>query len=63
MFDCPVMQPVGCDRMLGSDEEFDACRVCGGDGSSCTPHQGRLETDQLKKGVMLCMFDEQQPCS
>ncbi|KAK4885313.1 hypothetical protein RN001_001584 [Aquatica leii] len=29
-------QPVGCDRMLGSNESEDQCRICGGDGSKCT---------------------------
>ncbi|KAK5647606.1 hypothetical protein RI129_002498 [Pyrocoelia pectoralis] len=30
-----ICQPVGCDRMLGSNEMEDQCRICGGDGSMC----------------------------
>ncbi|XP_031341557.1 papilin isoform X1 [Photinus pyralis] len=30
-----ICQPVGCDRMLGSNEVEDQCRICGGDGSMC----------------------------
>ena len=29
-------QNIGCDGCLGSNAKNDVCRVCGGDGSSCT---------------------------
>ncbi|XP_066902314.1 papilin [Halyomorpha halys] len=38
-----VCRPVGCDRLLGSTTREDICRVCGGDGSSCTTTTGVVE--------------------
>ncbi|XP_063056780.1 A disintegrin and metalloproteinase with thrombospondin motifs 10 isoform X2 [Engraulis encrasicolus] len=40
---------VGCDRILGSDVREDRCRVCGGDGSSCSAIEG-LFNDTLLEG-------------
>ena len=49
--DCDVMfQPVGCDGALESDLEFDECRVCDGDGSSCHIKKGTVATDKLILG-------------
>ncbi|XP_076032052.1 proteoglycan-like sulfated glycoprotein papilin isoform X2 [Oratosquilla oratoria] len=42
--------PVGCDRKLGSKKKEDICRVCGGDGTSCTTIKGRVEEKILKQG-------------
>ena len=35
-------QHVGCDRVLGSETTEDKCRVCAGDGSSCTTLDGHF---------------------
>uniref|UniRef100_A0A3P9NSI4 ADAM metallopeptidase with thrombospondin type 1 motif, 10 n=1 Tax=Poecilia reticulata TaxID=8081 RepID=A0A3P9NSI4_POERE len=40
---------VGCDRVLGSDVREDRCRICGGDGSSCTSVEG-VFNDSLPEG-------------
>ncbi|KAF6199683.1 hypothetical protein GE061_005981, partial [Apolygus lucorum] len=37
--------PVGCDKLLGSTAKEDSCRVCGGDGSTCTKKSGVIETN------------------
>nr|XP_054928901.1 papilin-like [Dermacentor andersoni] len=42
--------PVGCDKMLGSDAVEDKCRVCRGDGSSCSTVEGVFNLDNLKVG-------------
>ena len=42
----PILQHVGCDRVLGSQVKEDVCRVCGGDGSSCYAVKGNF-TDPL----------------
>ncbi|KAM9454593.1 A disintegrin and metalloproteinase with thrombospondin motifs 1 [Clarias gariepinus] len=33
----------GCDRVIGSDNHFDKCGVCGGNGSTCKKVSGSLE--------------------
>lgn len=45
----PILQHVGCDRILGSDVREDHCRVCGGDGSSCEVIEG-VFNDSLSEG-------------
>lgn len=45
-----ICQPVGCDRMLGSDLKEDKCRVCGGDGSTCNTRTGLLDMQDLQPG-------------
>ncbi|KAK2706695.1 hypothetical protein QYM36_014662 [Artemia franciscana] len=43
-------QPVGCDKILGSDAKEDNCRVCGGDGTKCTTITGNYTTPVLQVG-------------
>ncbi|XP_024082550.1 papilin isoform X1 [Cimex lectularius] len=38
---------VGCDNLLGSKMREDVCRVCGGDGSTCTTKSGVIEKNAL----------------
>ncbi|CAH1399411.1 unnamed protein product [Nezara viridula] len=45
-----VCRPVGCDRLLGSTTKEDVCRVCGGDGSSCTTTNGIVEDTGFTTG-------------
>ncbi|XP_019733957.1 A disintegrin and metalloproteinase with thrombospondin motifs 1 [Hippocampus comes] len=33
----------GCDRVIGSNQRYDKCGVCGGDGSTCKKVSGSLE--------------------
>ncbi|XP_075555420.1 proteoglycan-like sulfated glycoprotein papilin isoform X2 [Dermacentor variabilis] len=42
--------PVGCDKMLGSDAVEDKCRVCRGDGTSCSTVEGVFDLDNLQVG-------------
>ncbi|XP_072145613.1 papilin-like [Dermacentor andersoni] len=42
--------PVGCDKMLGSDAVEDKCRVCRGDGTSCSTVKGVFNLDNLQFG-------------
>ncbi|CAH0551174.1 unnamed protein product, partial [Brassicogethes aeneus] len=42
--------PVGCDMMLGSSMREDKCRVCGGDGSTCTTSTGLLDSKDFREG-------------
>ena len=44
------LQPVGCDKMLGSTKKHDECHVCGGDGSNCKTVKGYVTTDNLNFG-------------
>jgi hypothetical protein len=48
--------PVGCDMMLGSKAKEDACRVCGGDGSSCNSVQGVHDANNFQTGLNLNPF-------
>lgn len=43
-------QPVGCDMMLGSSAKEDACRVCGGDGSTCNSVTGVYDQNNFQTG-------------
>ncbi|XP_046445127.1 papilin-like isoform X2 [Daphnia pulex] len=42
--------PVGCDSMLGSTAKEDQCRVCGGDGTTCTSVNGIAEQNDFQTG-------------
>ncbi|CAH0383119.1 unnamed protein product [Bemisia tabaci] len=42
--------PVGCDRYLGSPAREDKCRVCRGDGKSCSTTRNTLDTSNLEMG-------------
>ncbi|XP_057655879.1 papilin isoform X11 [Diorhabda carinulata] len=44
-------QPVGCDRMLGSQVKEDRCRVCGGDDSSCNTFTNIITMKDMQRGV------------
>jgi hypothetical protein len=50
------MQPVGCDLMLGSTAKEDQCRVCGGDGTTCTSVQGIAEQNDFQTGMAIKIF-------
>ncbi|XP_057655869.1 papilin isoform X2 [Diorhabda carinulata] len=43
-------QPVGCDRMLGSQVKEDRCRVCGGDDSSCNTFTNIITMKDMQRG-------------
>ncbi|CAH1111392.1 unnamed protein product, partial [Psylliodes chrysocephalus] len=43
-------QPVGCDRMLGSNAREDQCRVCGGDGSTCNTFTNTIPMKDMQVG-------------
>ena len=45
-----VLQHVGCDGALGSRAIEDKCRVCDGDGSSCTTISGMVDKSLPKGG-------------
>ena len=49
---------MGCDGKLGSEKEFDECRVCGGDGSSCHFKKGSVTTDELVLGMFSPVPDQ-----
>ena len=44
-------QHVGCDGELGSRAIEDKCRVCDGDGSSCTTISGMVDKSLPKGGT------------
>ena len=48
--------PVGCDMMLGSKAKEDACRVCGGDGSSCNSVQGVHDANNFQTGSLEILY-------
>ncbi|XP_077988582.1 ADAMTS-like protein 5 [Glandiceps talaboti] len=43
---------VGCDGVLGSNKTEDACRVCGGDGSTCIHHQNTYVKEFPTSGLL-----------
>lgn len=43
-----VCYKVGCDWIVGSDMEEDACGVCGGNGSDCKTVQGIYNKDTTR---------------
>ena len=49
---CARLQPVGCDRVLGSPLREDSCRVCGGDGTTCNTVEGTIDSNLLRQGEL-----------
>lgn len=45
-----LVQPVGCNLILGSDVQEDKCRICGGDGSTCNTITGDFMQRTLTVG-------------
>ena len=43
-------QQVGCDKVLGSRAVEDKCRVCGGDGSTCSTHRHTVVKQMNQSG-------------
>ena len=41
---------MGCDKVLGSDVDYDKCHVCGGDGTECKTVEGHVHTHHMKAG-------------
>ena len=48
-----ITQHVGCDGELGSRAIEDKCRVCDGDGSSCTTISGMVDKSLPKGGTKM----------
>ena len=46
-----LQQEFGCDNKLGT-QRFDNCRVCNGDGSSCTAHTGFYYDGTLQGNII-----------
>lgn len=47
-----LLQPVGCDMMLGSPAREDKCRVCGGNGTACNTVVGLLDMQDMQPGTV-----------
>ncbi len=47
----PLMQHVGCDGQIASDQQEDRCGVCGGDNSSCKIIKGNFTRSTKKQGL------------
>lgn len=45
-----LVQHVGCDRQIASDQQEDRCGVCGGDNSSCKIIKGNFTRSTKKQG-------------
>ena len=50
LFCSAYAQEVGCDYNLNTGTEFDRCKVCGGDGSSCALNVVNYTKIHLKSG-------------
>ena len=50
-----VFQHLGCDNRLLSKIRYDACGVCGGNGSSCNIIEGEF-TQMSGKGTISILF-------
>lgn len=48
---CLLMQHVGCDGQIASDQQEDRCGVCGGDNSSCKIVKGNFTRSTKKQGL------------
>ncbi|KAM6170124.1 A disintegrin and metalloproteinase with thrombospondin motifs 13 [Rhynchocyon petersi] len=42
---------LGCDGRMDSGQVHDVCQVCGGDGSSCSPHNGSFSAGRAREYV------------
>ena len=51
---------VGCDGVLGSGLEFDACCVCGGDGSACVGCDGVRGSSRRRDSCDVCNGNSSQ---
>ena len=50
------VQSVGCDGVLDSTAQQDACGVCGGDASTCKTIKGAMSTPLTKMGQISIGF-------
>lgn len=45
-----VIQKPGCDSILGSEQQEDACMVCGGQNTTCLHHRSVYQSNRLEAG-------------